>query len=502
MAEMEIDRGDRVMAPNGTEIGRVEHVIIDEATRRVTDLVVGKGSAEFLVPMGNVARWEAQAVILHAMPAHMATQRPFQPEAYRGVDDAALDATPALPVPGRPTAVQVTNASVVIENAHAGERALPATPPVMGMEHGRDVTERIVMPPAGTRPAPPTPTVSTPIPAPSPVSAGVLPTPPSPPAPSAPESLKDTVTSAVRETVASAKEQVTDAVQETVATTREHLTGSGHQGGGATGPQHGDTIRERVAPLIGNVEQSGLVGMIRQNPLPAALIGLGLGWLWMQSRQGAQPGTAMQSPYQPAPRITPAERAYGYGTTPRYPAGERREQDQEVYLRGRAGDTTGWQNQGHERAASLQERAGDTVAQAKNAVGDVAGSAGDKIGAVASGAQDVVSGFASGAREQAGQLGDGVGSGAQGAQTWFRRSLHNSPLSIAALAFAGGLAVGLRLPDTEWEDRMIGPARETLRGTVQSAAQDTLQKVQHVASDVGESVKQEVQKQTPARQKQ
>ena len=501
MAEMAIDRGDRVMAPNGTEIGRVEHVIIDEATRQVTDLVVGKGSAEFLVPMANVARHEAQAVILHAMPAHMATQRPFQPEAYRGVDDAVLDAIPAPPVPGRPTAVHVTNESVVVDDAGAGARALPATPPVMGVEHERNVTERIVMPPAGTRPTPPTPTLSAPIPAPPPVSAGVLPTPPAPPAPSAPESLKDTVTGAVRETVASAKEHVTGAVQETVATTREHLTGSGHQGGGATGPQHSETIREKVAPLIGNVEQSGLVGMIRQNPLPAALIGLGLGWLWMQSRHGAQPGTVMQSHYRPAPRITPEVREYGYGTTPRYAASDRRERDQEVSPRGRAGDTTGWQNQG-QGDTSLRERAGDTMAQAKNAVGDVAGSAGDRIGQVASGAQDVVSGFASGAREQAGQFGDGVGSGAQGAQTWFRRSLHDSPLSIAALAFAGGLAVGLRLPDTEWEDRMIGPAREAVRGTVQSAAQDTLQKVQHVASDVGESVKQEVQKQTPELQKQ
>jgi len=496
MAEMAIDRGDRVMAPNGTEIGRVEHVIIDEATRQVTDLVVGKGSAEFLVPMANVARHEAQTVILHAMPAHMATQRPFQPEAYRGVDDAVLDATPAPPVPGRPTAVHVTNESVVVDDAGAGARAIPATPPVMGVEHGRNVTERIVMPPAGTRPTPPTPTLSAPIPAPPPEPS------PSPPAPSAPESLKDTVTSAVRETVASAKEQVTGAVQETVATTREHLTGSGHQGGGATGPQHGGAIREKVAPLIGNVEQSGLVGMIRQNPLPAALIGLGLGWLWMQSRQGAQPDAVVPSQYRPAPRITPAERAYGFGTTPRSTTGELREQDQEVYPRGRAGDTTGWQGQGHERDTSLQERAGDTVAQAKNVVGDVAGSAGDRIGQVASGAQDVVSGFASGAQEQVGQLGDRVGGRAQGAQTWFRQSVHDSPLSIAAFAFAGGLAAGLMVPDTAWEDRMIGPVRETLRGKVQSAAQDTLQKVQHVASDVGESVKQEVQKQTQEMQKQ
>lgn len=484
MAEMAIDRGDRVMAPNGTEIGRVEHVIIDEATRQVTDLVVGKGSAEFLVPMGNVARHEAQAVILHAMPAHMATQRPFQPEAYRGVDDAALDATPAPPVPGRPTAVQVTNASVVVDDAGAGVRALPATPPVMGREPGRDVTERIVMPPAGTRPTPPTPTVSTPSPAPPPVSAGA---PPSPPARSLPESLKDAVTSAVRETVASTKDQVTDAVQETVATTREHLTGSGHREGGAARQQRGGAIREKVAPLVGNVEQSGLVAMIRQNPLPAALIGLGLGWLWRQSRHGAQPGSVMRSQHRSPRHVTP---------------GELREQDQEVSPRGRAGDTTGGQGQGHERDASLRERAGDTVAQAKNVVGDFAGSAGDKIGQVASGAQDAVGGVASGAQEQVGQLGDRVGGRAQGTQTWFRRSLHDSPLSIAALAFAGGLAVGLRLPDTEWEDRMIGPTRETLRGKVQSAAQDTLQKVQHVASDVGESVKQEVQKQTPELQKQ
>ena len=53
-----------------------------------------------------------------------------------------------------------------------------------------------------------------------------------------------------------------------------------------------------------------------------------------------------------------------------------------------------------------------------------------------------------------------------------------------------GAAVGVALPETEPENRMMGDTRETLVEQAQDAAQLALDKVKHVASDAVASLDQ------------
>jgi len=123
MAEMEIDRNEKVVGPDGNEIGRVKHVIVDGPTRQVTDLVVEQNGAEFLVPLMSVERLEKGTLQMREAPAAMGSDRMFMRDAYHEVDDSDVATMPATNTPGGATLEQTGKDSVVIEDTRT---AMPA----------------------------------------------------------------------------------------------------------------------------------------------------------------------------------------------------------------------------------------------------------------------------------------------------------------------------------------------------------------------------------------
>lgn len=63
----------------------------------------------------------------------------------------------------------------------------------------------------------------------------------------------------------------------------------------------------------------------------------------------------------------------------------------------------------------------------------------------------------------------------------------DQPLVGGALAFAVGAAIGAALPRTEREDEMMGEASDQMKGRVAAKASDTLDRAEHLASDVSRS---------------
>ncbi len=98
-----------------------------------------------------------------------------------------------------------------------------------------------------------------------------------------------------------------------------------------------------------------------------------------------------------------------------------------------------------------------------------------------------------------GTLGSQVKEQAQHGQGWLATTLHDSPLVIGAMALIAGAALGLSVPETSYEDKLLGSKRDELVGKVQDAAQDLTQKVTTVAQtavhDAVESVKEEAKNQ-------
>jgi ElaB/YqjD/DUF883 family membrane-anchored ribosome-binding protein len=220
-----------------------------------------------------------------------------------------------------------------------------------------------------------------------------------------------------------------------------------------------DAIQDRLSPeslkeqakdrvkeaTVGKAQEagSGVMGTIRANPLPAALTGIGLGWLLVNARR--------QSSAQGSYRVG----AYPYDYPPRYE------------VPGADGPSTG---QAVERA---RDRAGETATQVQ-----------DKAGQVASQAQDRVSRLGNQARYQA-----------QRASGGFQRMLQENPLAVGALGVGVGAAVGLAIPETTREHEVMGEARDTFVEKAQEKAQDAQERVQQVAQEAQNAAQQEAENQ-------
>ncbi len=126
MAEMEIDRNERVVAPDGSEIGRVKHVIVDGPGRQVTDLVVEQhGGEEILVPLASIERYEPGTLMMRETTATMGNRGMFDRAMYHEVDENAIADTPVAGVPGAATLEHASRDSAVIGDTRTA-RDVPA----------------------------------------------------------------------------------------------------------------------------------------------------------------------------------------------------------------------------------------------------------------------------------------------------------------------------------------------------------------------------------------
>ena len=203
---------------------------------------------------------------------------------------------------------------------------------------------------------------------------------------------------------------------------------------------------------------STIMETIRENPLPAALTGIGLGWLFVSARrsissseQEARYRGGREYDYPPAYDRVPPD----YDYPPRYEE------------RGTSGPSRG------QAAERVQGRVGETASQAQ-----------DRAGQVASQAQDRVSQLSSRAQEQARRAGGS-----------FQRMLQENPLAVGAMAIGVGAAVGLAVPQTSKEHEAMGEARDTLVEKAQEKAQDAQQRAQRVAEEAQSAAKEEAQNQ-------
>lgn len=194
------------------------------------------------------------------------------------------------------------------------------------------------------------------------------------------------------------------------------VAGEAREKVGEVAEQVGDTVGQvasQVGSTAGHVANTAgdtagdVFGMIRRNPVPAALAGLSIAWLVMNREDGS--------------------------------------------------------------------RGDHMLYQARHAVGDTFGSAGEKVADVTGSAQER------------------VGTMAGQAQGQFQQTLWDNPLVVGATALALGAAIGLAVPETPQEHQLMGQVRDNLLDRAQGVAQDTIQRVQHVAGRVTEEAQRTAQ---------
>lgn len=192
------------------------------------------------------------------------------------------------------------------------------------------------------------------------------------------------------------------------------------------------------------------VDQLRENPIPIALIGLGVAWLAIsQTRRSSTAGAYQGSGYYPTYE--------GY--------------DEEEGLRAKV----------KAKAEAAKAKLAETAEKAKARLASAQTHAADGV----TGVRGKVGEYAHLAQDRAGEYG-------RAARQRFDDTLDSEPLVIGAIGLAVGAAIGAALPSTPAERRYFGPARSK----VADRARASLDDVKDVAQRAYGQVKDELHRQT------
>ena len=228
-----------------------------------------------------------------------------------------------------------------------------------------------------------------------------------------------------------------------------------------------DAITGKAQDIAHNVGESArhtgfrMMDFIQENTSLVAAMGLGAVWLIQQRNKSEISGDRM------------ARFAY---TGP-----ERRREGFVGRITDRAGYVRDSVREGMSATASgIGERASDLSDQA----GELAGRARERVGE-----------FGGNVRQRARDLGYRAKDRSRQARGGLERMVEDNPLAVAAGVAVLGLAAGLLVPETEREQRLMGPTRDDLM----NRAQETARRVKDVAVEAGQELKESVREEVSDR---
>jgi ElaB/YqjD/DUF883 family membrane-anchored ribosome-binding protein len=253
------------------------------------------------------------------------------------------------------------------------------------------------------------------------------------------------------------------------------------------------TIRGIVNEITGGLaEGGGASGIARKasgrvweaakhNPVPAALIGVGIAWL-IADRMGGR------------------EKDH-------HEVGRGRDRDWlspgAEYIPGRPARAGQWSG---ESGPGIGEKVGDKLGDVRDKATGAIGSVKERVSEFAQSARERVSGLTHSAREHGGDLRDrashlgerareklhGVSDAVQTRAVHLRHQTEDlyegSPMAFGAAAVALGLMGGLLVPSTRKEEELMGEASDRLKGKARELGRTAL----HEGAQVAQAIKQEV----------
>lgn len=207
----------------------------------------------------------------------------------------------------------------------------------------------------------------------------------------------------------------------------------------------GERAKTLGSNVMEGVKTNRVTRTVLDNPIPAVLLGIGIGWLIVKgfTRSNGRYETADQlGPYEPSEEFQTQETVQ----SPMEPAGRTLE--------------------------TLKNTAGETLTRAKEKVSQARGKAGEMMGQ---------------AKEKARQFRSEAGVRAQALKERYQDTLENKPLVLLGAAFVIGLLLGLSVPETRSEHELMGQAKDRLIRRAKEMAREKIEKVEHVAMEVRRS---------------
>jgi len=208
-----------------------------------------------------------------------------------------------------------------------------------------------------------------------------------------------------------------------------------------------ENMARDVAERVDDTRRTAM-DTIRDNPVPAAMIGVGLGWLLWSARHESSHDRQSRGG-----RMGRGSSYRGYGTTG-YGTGY----GQGLYASERYGES-GYGAEGAESDESKMDRVRERASELGERVHDTAEHVGER-------AHEMADTVAEETRHQAERV---------------ESQFYENPLAIGAATLALGVAAGLAVPRTQKEAELMGGARDKLVDRAREVARETKDKVEHVA---------------------
>lgn len=216
---------------------------------------------------------------------------------------------------------------------------------------------------------------------------------------------------------------------------------------------------------------SSMGDVIRDHPVPLALMGLGVAWLAVDRATGSDhdvgPGTYGRAEGRVGPYRGDAVDADGSSKleTVKDRGGEVAETARSG-VSGAVDEVKDWAKRGRESARSAASSAAGSGADVRDRAGEAADRARGEV------------------RHRARQ-----------AKRGFWNAMDEQPLALGAVAFGLGLAGGLSAPTTRWEDEAMGEASEAVKGEAKTMARSVAEDAKDVARDTAEAAREEADRQ-------
>ena len=173
----------------------------------------------------------------------------------------------------------------------------------------------------------------------------------------------------------------------------------------------------------------------KRDPVPLALVGVGIAWLMLSSRRGASNGST------------------GLSTN--------------ALSRGIGSTVTGVKDAGSSVKGTVSDL-GDKLSQTKRSLSETAQSAMDRT------------------RE----IGDAARQGAERVRGSYDYLVNEQPLALGAIGLALGVAIAAAAPRTRQEDRLMGDASDRIGDDVKAAGREQLDKVKHAAASAEDAARE------------
>jgi len=267
---------------------------------------------------------------------------------------------------------------------------------------------------------------------------------------------------------------------------------------------------------------SSVTNAARRNPLPTALIGLGVGWLLLESLSG---DSGSSRPRRRSDRRQDQEyinrRQLAYGEIYSDPYGDAHNYDDDLdaastgIYGGRANDSAYRERsryQAQESGSGPLSKVKDTMSHVAETVKGQVENITDQVKGQVENVKDQVEGVAQNVQHQAGDIGhraqrapedqwSATGNRAQEMGGSMRRmtrrrgrqlhsSLEDNPLTYGALALAAGAVMAYLLPQTKMENQAIGQYRDQIVDEADEMMHEASARVKEVVNEVRPELEQ------------